>query len=164
MKLLINTGSTKSFINPDLAEKYYSKFIFKKQFTVSTVLQISTYDFCANISIFNEFKHNGNFEFYLFKFHDFYDVLLGLDNIELLNANLDFQNYKLLTPFTIIHIQYKNTAENIPFIGKIDANSKVITKIPLKQNSGDIIVPRQIVQDCEIPEIFNKSDPDILIN
>lgn len=60
LKLLIDTGSTKSFNNSDLAKKYYSKFILKEQFTVSTFHQTSTQDSCANIPIFSEFKHNDN--------------------------------------------------------------------------------------------------------
>lgn len=75
IKLLIDSGSTKSFLNPDLAQRYFSNFIQEDPFIVSTVFQKSAHRFSALIpasKIFN-LPDSQNLKFYLFKFHNVFD-------------------------------------------------------------------------------------------
>lgn len=157
LKLLIDTGSTKSFINPEIASNYYRDNIFHEPFTVSTIFQSSSHEYCAEIPIFPEFNRQDNLKFYLFNFHNVYDGLIGCDNLKLLNARLDFVNSKLLTPNCNIPIHYQESCQKISFQKRIDPHTKIITKVPVNQNNGDIIIPGQIIQNCEIPETLTNS-------
>lgn len=177
MKLLIDTGSTKSFINPKIAHENYPNQILLEPFTVSTVFQSETHQHCADIPIFPEFKQNVNLKFYLFKFHNIFDGLIGLDNLKLLNAQIDLINSKLITPVTTIPIKYQPSQVNQIFKLRINPHTQVIANVPVKQNNGDVLVPHQIIQKCEIPatlskaqngfakiQISNKTDEDIIMN
>lgn len=101
MKLLIDSGSTKSFLNPKLANKHFSNRIRDDPFTVSTVFQQSSHKHSVTIPAPRIFKlpKNTDLKFYLFKFHNVFDGLIGLDNLKLLEANIDFNKGILKTPY-----------------------------------------------------------------
>ena len=92
IKILIDTGSTKSFIDPQLAFNFYPNCIGNDPFIVSTVFQKSAHKFSALLPASKIFKlpKQENLKFYLFKFHNTFNGLLDLDNLKLLQANLDF--------------------------------------------------------------------------
>lgn len=85
-KFLINTGSSRSLINPKLAHKIYAQFIFKENFNIQTSHNISFHDEVAVIPIFNIFRTKKSHKFYLFDFSDKYDGLIGMDLLKQLNA------------------------------------------------------------------------------
>lgn len=177
LKLLIDTGSTKSFLNPEIASKYYYDKISYEPFIVSTIFQTSSHDYCTEIPIFPEFNQNDHLKFYLFNFHNVYDGLIGLDNLKLLHAQLDFVNSKLVTPRCVIPIHYQQSGQQILLNLKIDPHTRTVTKIPVNTKNGDIIIPHQQIQNCEIPEslstaenglalveISNKTDKEITLS
>lgn len=176
LKLLIDTGSTKSFLSPEIATKYFREKICYEPFIVSTVFQTSNHDYSSEIPMFREFNCDGSLKFYLFKFHQIFDGLIGLDNLKLLNAQLDFVNSKLFTPTSTIPIHYQSSIQKILFKTTLEAHSRTVTKIPVNQINGDVIIPQQIIQNCEIPEtlststngmalveILNKSDKNVTL-
>lgn len=173
---MIDTGSTKSFINPDIAHAYYKNKIFYEPFVVSTVFQSSSHDYCAEIPLLREFNYVNPLRFYLFKFHHVFDGLIGLDNLKLLNARLDFVNSKLLTPNFTIPIQYQPSTQKFLFKITLQAHCRSVTKIPVNRQNGEIIIPKQNIGNCEIPEtlsfskngmalveILNKTDNDVTL-
>ena len=112
LKFLIDSGSTKSFISPHLAFKYFPRCIKNDPFIVSTVFQKSAHQHSAMIPATNIFKlpEPMNLKFFLFKFHDVFDGLIDTDNLKLLQANLDFVKRTLTTPSAAT---YQNTVTNI---------------------------------------------------
>nr|CAH7750749.1 unnamed protein product [Callosobruchus chinensis] len=96
LKLLIDTGATKSFLNPELAYKYFPKNIYKEPFEVTSVFQHSKRDYFAEIPAFPEFNIREPIKFHLFKFHKYFDEI-GLDILKLLNSHIDLGNSMLHT-------------------------------------------------------------------
>lgn len=99
---------TKSFIDPNLAKRFYSDSIVNDLFIVSALFQKSPHKYSASIpssKIFN-LANTKRLVFYLFKFHNVFDGLLGIDNLKLLQAKLDFDNGYLVTPHTKIKLHF----------------------------------------------------------
>lgn len=108
--MLIDSGASKSFLDPKMAFKYFSKFIKEDPFIVSTIFQQSAHRYSANIptsEIFNLSKEH-KMKFHLFKFHDSFDGLLGMDNLKFLQAILDYEQGYLHTPYTSIKLNFTN--------------------------------------------------------
>lgn len=154
LKILIDTGSTRSFVNPDIAEKYFKKHIKPDPFQISSAHgssyeQFSTIIPCSNL--FNE--QNCNLKFHLFKFHKFFDCLLGLDNLRLLNANIDLKEGILITPNTKIKIYYKNTCSSTNSI-TIKPKCEQIIQIDIANlKNGEVVIPQiEINNNLVIPQ------------
>lgn len=153
LKFLIDSGSTKSFIDPDIAHKFYQNFIAYDPFIVSTVFQKSADKYSASIpssEIFNLPKQR-NLKFYLFKFHNIFNGLIGLDNLKLLQANLDFNESYFITPYIKIKLLYHNTSTDLNLISILPRSEQVI-KIETSILDGEVIIPHKKFHNCEIPE------------
>lgn len=158
IKILIDSGSTKSFLDPNFVNKFYPNFISNDPFIVSTVYQKSAHQFSANIpssKLFN-LPYHQNLKFYLFKFHDFFDGLLGIDNLKLLRANLDFGTGFLVTPHVSIKLRFHKTQPQINCI-TIPPRVQQVIKIPTSIKHGEIIISHQKIQNCEIPECLTSA-------
>ncbi|XP_024085864.1 uncharacterized protein LOC112128227 [Cimex lectularius] len=84
-KILIDTGSTRSFINPKFAKDNFNTPLIKNQFEVKTVHGISKGSHSIKLNT-DTFK--GKFltlELFLFNFHNKFDMLFGLDSMKILN-------------------------------------------------------------------------------
>nr|CAH7755026.1 unnamed protein product [Callosobruchus chinensis] len=156
LKCLIDTGSTRSFITPAIAEKFFRRFIEKDPFKISSAHGTSIEQYSITIpssKIFN--LPNVNLKFHLFKFHQHFDCLLGLDNLKLLNSNIDLQKNLLVTPRVHIPLQYhKINSTNIftNFITILPRSEQVI-KIKVKNlDNGHAIIPYRKISCLEIAE------------
>jgi len=140
-------------VNPEIANKFYSNCIAADPFIVSTVFQKSAHRYSASIPASNIFKlpSNQNLKFYLFKFHNVFDGLIGLDNLKLLQANIDFNNGYLITPHTKIKLMYYQTKPELNCI-TISPRTEQVIKLKTTINKGEIIIPHQKIHNCEIPE------------
>lgn len=65
-RFLIDTGSSRSLINPNLAYTFYQNFISKENFNIQTSHDITFHDEVATIAIFYIFETNETHKFYLF--------------------------------------------------------------------------------------------------
>jgi len=95
---LVDTGSSRSLINPKLAYHYYNHFISKENFYIQTAHGVTFYDEVAEIPIFEIFKTTGKHKFYLIYFSKKYDGLIGIDMLKQLNANVNFSSEKIERP------------------------------------------------------------------
>lgn len=107
-KILIDTGSTKSFIKKFLGFECFKNNIINENFEVTTAHGTSK----EKYSVTCPFLGHRKSKFYLFDFHEDFDMLLGLDNIKNLCINLDFINNKLLYRGKEIPICYYDTEAN----------------------------------------------------
>jgi len=103
IRVLIDSGS-KSFIGIELAFKFFPNSIVNDPFIVSTVFNQSQNNYSAIISAPKMFNLPEIFKlkFYLSKFHELFNGLIGLDTLKQLKANVDFESSFLTTPYTKI--------------------------------------------------------------
>lgn len=150
---MIDSGSTKSFIDPEIAFKHFPNLIKQDPFIVSTVFQKSSHKHSAEIPCSKIFRlpNKQNLKFYLFKFHDTFDGLIGLDNLKNLQATLNFDTGYLITPYTRIKLQFLKTQTDLNLI-TVSPRTQQVIKIKTSIQSGEIIIPYKKIQNCEIPE------------
>uniref|UniRef100_A0A1B6DI21 RNA-directed DNA polymerase n=1 Tax=Clastoptera arizonana TaxID=38151 RepID=A0A1B6DI21_9HEMI len=161
LKILIDTGSTKSFIKKELGFQLYKNTLNQEPFEVSTAHGTSKEKYCCKLPLLGKKEA----KFYLFNFHKDFDILLGLDNIKELKIKLDFTQNKLNTPDKQITILYFNTEKrnklksNRELIDNniksflIQSRSKRIIKIRVKNIcDGQGVVPYVHSKGLEIPQ------------
>lgn len=159
-KFLLDTGSTKSFIKPELAYYFYPNFIEEEIFQVQTAHATSFHNEVANIPIFPIFNINETHKFYLFNFSEKFDGLIGLDLIMQLNANLDFSTQTLQSPLVTIPICYQgnmqvnqnNSKPKLHFTYIIEPRCVQKIEIPVNLKEGIGIISYQTLDEIEIPE------------
>lgn len=98
--------------------------------------------------------NNKNLKFYLFKFHNVFDGLIGLDNLKLLQANLDFDTGYLVTPYSKIRLLFHRIKHELNSITVAPRTEQVI-RIKTSVKHGDIFIPYQKLQNCEIPSCLS---------
>ena len=153
IKLLIDTGATKSFIDPDIAETFFPHTIRDDPFIVSNTFSTSAHKYSAYMEIPDFFNRpNEHMKFHLFKFHSIFKGLIGLDNLELLNATLDFKNKVLITPNCKVKIHFQNIPQRQINSYSLEPRTEQIIKIRTTVKNGDIIVPHINSHGCQIPE------------
>lgn len=166
LKILIDTGSTRSFVNKQLAFQLFKDTLKQELFEVSTAHGVSKEKFSCKLPLLGRKQT----KFYLFNFHKNFDLLLGLDNLKELKINLDFTNHQIIFCEKKIPIHYFNTetknnnnsSNNDKSPKKftnhlIKARSKQIIKIKVGNlNNGEGIISYKQVNGLEIPECLVK--------
>lgn len=108
-KIILDTGSTQNYINPNLVKPNFSKF--PELFTVHT---------CNGKSSGKEFTFfqykNLNIKSYIFNFHKDFHILLGIPGIKLLKTKFDFTKEEItfLNKYKF-KLQYLNTKKDENF-------------------------------------------------
>lgn len=157
IKLLIDTGATKSFLNPEIAEKYFHDCIKHEPFTISSIFQTTSRDLCAEIPAFQEFNSNKKIKFYLFKFHHFFDGLIGYDTLKNLNVQLDLQKSVLKTPLAELPLTHYESKKKLLFFARIEPHTIETLKIPVDVANGDVTIIETRLFNCLIRECLTTS-------
>lgn len=137
-----------------VAEKYFFDKIYNEKFTIATAFKEHHLNSCADIPFFSEFNENSDIKFYLFKFHDYFDGLIGFDIISKLGMQVDFKNSVIYTEKTKIPIKYRESPQIQPCCYNISANSITPIEIPVNISNGDIFIQSHEINDCYFPEII----------
>ena len=141
LKILIDTGSSKSFINPEIVNKYFPNKVITDPFWVKTAHGTSKINFSSMVPCGELFKiPRLNLKFGIFKFHNKFDMLLGLENLIPLGASVNLKTCTLETPNVEIPMFYLDTDQGNLHL--LDPRS--IQQVKLKINNiinGDAIIP-----------------------
>jgi hypothetical protein len=121
-KILIDTGSTKSLLSPEIVQKFYPNQSFNETFKIQTPHMTSYHNQTICIPSFEIFNVNEIHKFYVFNFSDKYDGLIGMDLLTQLHVILDFNENLVYTPNAIIPLTYQSDVENHIDLGTQDNN------------------------------------------
>lgn len=126
--------------------------------------------------MFPEFNSNEKANFYLFKFHQTFDGLIGLDNLKLLQAKLDLPASLLITKNATLPIEYYETIKTQFYSIQLAPNTVSRVRLPVKEAQGTILLPKQELQGAQIndtltsacnqlawTEIINTTDEELQI-
>ena len=89
-KIFIDTGSTNSFIQPIIANHFYTDSIKKKSILIRTRHGTSQGKFCVKSPFFEIFRTNVPLTF-----HDNFDYILRIDNLRKLRAKIEISEITL---------------------------------------------------------------------
>lgn len=136
MKFLIDTGSNRSFINPSLICPYTIRKI--PPIKLSTVFNSIYIDKEVNVKSFREFRSEEKINFLLFKFHKYFDGLIGLDILQKLKIKLDFGNSTLEVNSNQLPIHYKPNLKSKSY--DVKPQTTIVAEIPVDIEEGDILI------------------------
>lgn len=103
---MIDTGSTRSFISPEIADRYFENFKRRERFEVISTHAASRHSEVVDITLPTIFKTHDKHKFYVYSVDNRYDGLIGSDLLQQLQANIDMKTQTLFTKDTQIPIIY----------------------------------------------------------
>lgn len=142
MKFLIDTGASSSFINPEFINP--QDFKETNPIVITTILNQHKLNQEITLPNFIEFNQPGETRFLIFKFHGYFDGLLGLDVLTNLGATVDLANKVLITRNSILPLEFKPNFMSEKYI--VPANSKLIAKLPVDVQNGDIYIKNIVIK------------------
>lgn len=160
--MLIDTGSTKSFLDPEIAFNTYKHCVKRDPFIVTSVFQNYSQEYSAELPAFEEFKDPKlELKFYLFKFHKTFDGLIGMDNIKLLQAMIDFRTSRLFTKMSTLPIQYYQTNKSHFYHIQLEPHTITRVKLPVKEDHGDVMLHRQSLQGAILKNTLSTANNNL---
>lgn len=140
LRFLIDTGSDDSFLDPKWKDP---EFLLPTYAEITTALNKHKIYEKQIVEYLPELNNVFPLEFQIFKFHHYFDGLIGHKMLKESQAVIDFNNSILYCNGVSNKIHYKPCIRT-PIL-KIDSNSSIITRIPVDKNNQDIILPKTIV-------------------
>ena len=113
--------------------------------------------FQGSIPLLFELGINTNIDFILFNFHDFFNGVLGLNDLMKLNLNIDLVNKKLIGPNLEIPFKFRQHTE-VDFCFSVNPQEKTVKMLPVSIFEGEIITKPGRISELYIPQILSVSE------
>lgn len=126
-------------------------------FEVSNIHGTSRSNYSIKVPCFKEFKNEDDTKFFIYKFHDYFDGLIGLDLLTQWEATIDLKNNILTTQTTTNPIRMYNSRNVNLYEEMIPARSSKLIRLPINALDGDVIVSEQLTCNCIISECVTNS-------
>lgn len=131
---MIDTGANKNYISPKLVN--IENCQTEKGIKVSNIR--GTFDVTKSAT-FDPFQIKKKLKFYIFKFHNFFDGLIGYESLRDLNAQIDIRKNTLIMGRKTIQMLKKFPNENI-----ININEQEFQYITIKtKKDGDFLIANE---------------------
>lgn len=127
-------------------------------FSVTNVHCTTKHKHTINLPLFSEFNLAEFCKFYIYKFHNVFDGLIGLDLLEKLKACVNLSSRELLTEHANNPIKMMETGAHNLFEAVVKANSTTVLKIPVNIKDGDIFIPEMTFNHCIMPALITRAD------
>lgn len=153
LKLLIDTGANQSFISPDAVQTYFNEFeLDYDPFEVTNVHATSRNNYSVTLPCFPEFNDPGDIKFFIYKFHNHFDGLIGLDLLTKWEAKIDLKDQTLTTLSAVNPIKMFNSRNVNLYEDIVPAHSSKVIRLPINTLDGEVLVPEQVICNCVIHE------------
>lgn len=140
-KALVDTGSTKSFIKPNLAIKFFRQNIRSEPFEIKSAHGNSKEKFSVFIPTPEIFQTPGTTKLLMFDFNSQFDCLLGIDFLQKQNLNIDLGNKTLKNNKIQIPLQFKKTTNEVHHITIPPQSEKIIQLQTEKTADKEVLIP-----------------------
>lgn len=139
LRLLIDTGANKNYILPSIVPEHA-----KQKGSLQRIKNITGTHSVNQYTYFNPFakfsKTLPNQKFFLFKFHNYFDGLIGFETLRSLHAIIDTKSNSLKIGEVIIPLEKK-----YPDAIQINANGTQIITVPSSNPNGDFLIEQDII-------------------
>ncbi|KAL1448524.1 hypothetical protein WDU94_006581 [Cyamophila willieti] len=152
LRVLVDTGSTRSFIKPNKARKYFNPYIREDQFEIRTPHGRSKEKHSITIPAFSIFKSDKKLKFHLFDFHEYFDCLIGIDTVKALGLCVDVPNGTMKSESATIKLELRDTETELHRIGIYPECEQVIEIRVKNIENGEVIIPERKIGECTIQE------------
>lgn len=123
-------------------------FKFSTAFEVTNVHGIKKNDYSVTLPCFNEFNECDAIKLFIYRFHDYFGGLIGLDLSSKWEAKIDLKDYKLITRTATNQIKVYNSRNVNLYEDIIPANNSKLVRIPIIAPDGDVLVNEQTFCNC----------------
>ena len=151
MKFLIDTGANKNYISPE-----HVNIQNCKTETGIKVTNISGTHTISKSASFDPFQINKKLKFYIFKFHKFFDGLIGYESLRDLNAKIDISKNSLKIGKKTFHMLKK-----FPENHKINLTEQGFQMVKIRtQLNGDFCISEEKPYDrfTMLPGLYRSSN------
>lgn len=150
---MIDTGANQSFISPDAVQTYFNDVTLNYDpFEVCNVHAVTRSDFSITLPCFTEFNDSDNLTFFVYKFHEYFDGLIGSDLLDKWEASIDFKTKTLKTRYASNPIKVFDSRNANLYEDVIPAGCKKLINLPIDVLNGDAMVTQQVISNCHIAE------------
>lgn len=165
IKLLIDTGANESFISPEAYEKFYPHIPLDYEPFLVTNTHVTTQNYYSlTVPCFKELNDNIPIKLFLYKFHNFFDGLIGCEQLKKWNAKIDLAAHSLETEFTKIPIiLYHNPQCLNSHEITIPAQTTQLIRVPTDIAQGNIYIEEQTISGCYITECISIAENNLTI-
>lgn len=149
LKLLIDTGANQSFLSPEAVRNYYPHVTLDHDpFEVTNVHATTRSQYSISIPGFPEFNERNKIKLFVYKFHNHFDGLIGLDLLSEWEAKIDLKFMTLTTRNAVNIISLYNSQNLNLYEDIIPAHSSKLLKVPVHTTNGDVYIPQQMLSNC----------------
>lgn len=146
---MIDSGSSRSFINPSLARKFYSENIYKEPFEVVSTHGNSLHSEVVITPLPNIFNCNESHKFYIYAVANNYDGLIGSNLLKQLDAKVDYKSLTLHTKYGSIPFVYASEKRDT-FI--LPPRSELRVNLPVNVENGEAILEfKELTEGVRMP-------------
>lgn len=143
VKLLIDTDASRSFLNLDIVESYFPDYLYPNSIIIRSIHNSEQANFAAEIPAFLEFHTTQNISFVSHIFHDFFEGLIGLCDLQKLNLSINLKDNVLENENVKIPILHFNRNDYNPnqINTKIEPHTGKLIKLPVDKTNYDVFIP-----------------------
>lgn len=153
MKFLIDTGANQSFISPEAVGMYYSHYPLNYDpFEVTNIHATTRNYYSITLPCFSEFNDSDNMKLFIYRFHDHFDGLIGLDLLGKWGARIDLKEMQLITHFASNPIKMFNSRNANLYEDIIPAGTSKAIRVPIDTADGEVFINEQVICNCIIHE------------
>lgn len=154
-KLMIDTGSMRSFISPRKAYEYFSHAIRHEPFQVISTHASSSHSEVIDIPLLPTFNSSEHHKFYLYDVDSRYDGVVGDDLLRQIGALIDLKRNILKTNTTIIPIIHNGTSYEV----RIAPRTEQRVKLPTDLHTGEgILEYKELHKGVRMPSAIVKCE------
>lgn len=116
-------------------------------------------DYSITVPCFPEIKDKTAIKLYVYRFHEFFDGLIGCDLIEQWHSKIDLKSRLFTTQFASHPIQMYESQRNINLHETIiPAQSTQLISVPTNISNGDILIDAQTICECHIIDCLSTAE------
>lgn len=138
LRFLIEIEASAPFLNPEFVHPNDLEDV--NPITITTIFDQHSLNKRITLLSFLEFNQPGECSFLIFKFHKYFDGLLGFDILSKLGAKVDLENKTLITKNATIPLLYKPNFTSAKYT--VPRNLKTLAKLPVDIRSGEVYLPK----------------------
>lgn len=150
MKILIDSGASNSVINCQPAYEKFSDYLYKDSFAVTGLGSTIHADDNLFLPLLHELGIHDCIHLHVINWHDRFDALLGSEDLQNLNAKIDYETNTLEIADRSIPFSLEYTTRELEPECVYAQHS---IKIPVSIHSGDVLFPETAInENVLIPE------------
>lgn len=145
-------------IRPIVAELFFPNHIYKAPSLLKSLGKGVEALYKATIPAFPELQTDCNIEFTLYPFSDYFDGIIGLDELRKFKLSMDFEKQFLHNENVRIPFYYRDKSTQFHFKIEIPAHETIDQNFFVNKRQGEIIIPSGNYSGLHVPETLTYAE------